>query len=71
MVSGTIITEPSRYGVIERMIGNIPVPRPMIVFCRSGARSAKLYAAAVGGNIRHHDSGTFFRHQFGGVGAEA
>lgn len=31
MVSGTIITEPSRYGVIERMIGNIPVPRPMIV----------------------------------------
>lgn len=31
MVSGTIITEPSRYGVIERMIGKIPVPRPMIV----------------------------------------
>ncbi len=31
IVSGTVITEPSRYGVIERMIGPVPVPRPMIV----------------------------------------
>jgi uncharacterized protein (TIGR01244 family) len=25
------------------------LPRPLLVFCRSGARSAKLYTAAVGG----------------------
>lgn len=31
LVGGTIITEPSRYGVIERMLGKAPVPRPMIV----------------------------------------
>ena len=31
IVSGTVITEPSRYNVIERTFGVIPVPLPMIV----------------------------------------
>ncbi len=31
VVSGTLITEPSRYGVIERAFGKVPIPRPMIV----------------------------------------
>jgi cytochrome oxidase assembly protein ShyY1 len=31
VVSGTIVTEPSRHGALERLIGKIPVPRPMIV----------------------------------------
>jgi len=31
MVSGTVLTEPSRYNIIERTFGTIPVPLPMIV----------------------------------------
>lgn len=31
VISGTVITEPSRYSFIERAFGMIPVPRPMIV----------------------------------------